>query len=77
MDSTEIIGYTASIILMSSFIFKNVSRLRSINSIGCLFFIAYGILLGWKWPIIIPNTFIIGVNLFYILKAERAKLNED
>lgn len=68
---TEWIGYTASALLIISFMMKNVKTLRIINSFGCAFFIYYGILLGNDFPIIITNAFIISSNLYYLfLKKE-------
>lgn len=68
---TELVGYLASLILMISFLMKNINTLRIINSVGALFFIAYGIMLVTSWPIIITNTFILGVNIYYLMKHFR------
>jgi len=72
MEWTSIIGYTASTVLIISFILKDLTRLRIINSIGCAFFIAYGVLLDMNWPIIIPNAFIIGVNIYHLVKDSKS-----
>jgi len=63
---TEWLGYLASIVLMISFLMKNIITLRIINSVGAILFIAYGFLLTTSWPIIITNTFILGVNFYYL-----------
>ncbi len=60
------IGYLASLLLIISFMMKNVRTLRVINSFGCALFICYGILLGNDLPIIITNGFIISFNLYYL-----------
>jgi hypothetical protein len=65
---TDWIGYLASLILMISFLMKNIIKLRIINSIGALLFIFYGIMLLTSWPIIITNIFILGVNIYYLTK---------
>lgn len=65
---TEWIGYLASLILMISFLMKNIITLRTINSIGAILFIVYGFMLTTSWPIIITNIFILGVNLIYLTK---------
>ncbi len=70
---TEWIGYTASVVLMISFLMKNIIKLRIINSIGALLFVVYGIMLAISWPIIITNTFILGVNTYYLSKHFRNK----
>lgn len=68
ISMTEWIGYLASLVLMTSFLMKNLNTLRIINSFGCLLFVVYGFLLATSWPIIISNTFILGVNAFYLTK---------
>ena len=73
---TEYVGYLASIVLMISFLMKNIITLRIINSVGAVLFIAYGFLLLTSWPIIITNTFILGVNLYYLSIYFREKKQE-
>ncbi|HAH55436.1 MAG TPA: uroporphyrinogen decarboxylase [Flavobacterium sp.] len=68
---TEWIGYLASLVLMISFLMKNINTLRIINSIGALLFVIYGFMLAISWPIIISNTFILGVNSYYLTKHFR------
>jgi hypothetical protein len=70
---TEWIGYLASLVLMVSFLMKNINSLRIINSFGAILFVVYGILLAISWPIIITNTFILGVNTYYLSKHFRNK----
>ena len=70
---TEWIGYLASLVLMVSFLMKNINSLRIINSFGAILFVVYGILLAISWPIIITNTFILGVNNYYLSKHFRNK----
>lgn len=65
---TDWVGYVASAVLMISFMMKNLNKLRIINSIGALLFVVYGFMLEISWPIIITNTFIFGVNLYYLRK---------
>ena len=63
---TEWVGYAASLVLIISFLMKNMSTLRIINSFGEILFIIYGFLLQTSWPIIITNTFILGANIYYL-----------
>ena len=69
---TEWVGYLASLVLMISFLMKNINTLRIINSIGAILFVVYGIMLVTSWPIIITNTFILGVNTYYLAKHFRS-----
>jgi len=64
---TDWIGYLAMGTLLVSFMMKNVTKLRIINSFGCAFFIIYGVMLATSWPIILTNSAIICINLYYLL----------
>lgn len=68
---TEWVGYLASLVLIISFLMKSINTLRIINSIGAILFVVYGIMLAISWPIIITNTFILGVNIYYLTKHYR------
>ena len=63
----EWIGYIAMAVLLVSFMMKDVTKLRIVNSVGCAFFVAYGLLLATAWPIVITNVAIICINLYYLL----------
>ena len=71
-SSTEIVGYLASLIVLISFLMKNMKTLRIINTIGCVLFVAYGILLNFSIPIIITNVTIVAINIYYLLKASKS-----
>jgi len=68
---TEWVGYLASVVLIISFMMKNVNTLRIVNSVGALLFVVYGILLAISWPIIITNGFILMLNVYYLTKKEK------
>ncbi|NQV78536.1 MAG: uroporphyrinogen decarboxylase [Lutibacter sp.] len=63
---TDWVGYLASLVLIISFMMKNVNTLRIVNSIGALLFVLYGIMLEISWPIIITNGFILLLNIYYL-----------
>ena len=71
LHNTEWIGYIAMAFLVLSFIPKQLQWVRMINLIACGFFIAYGILLGWKLPIIISNGLVALVQLYHLLSAKK------
>ena len=73
MNTTDLIGYAASAVLMVSFLMKNINTLRLINSIGAILFIIYGFMLSTSWPVIITNAFILSVNIFYLTKNYSSK----
>ena len=65
----EWIGYVAMATVLISFLMKSVIKLRIVNSLGCLLFVFYGIMLEpLSKPIIITNTAIFFINLYYLLK---------
>ena len=70
-DYVEYIGYLASFFVLLSFFMKKMTTLRSVNIVGCGFFIAYGILLV-SWPIVITNSAIVIVNVYYLVKSRKS-----
>ncbi len=75
MNLVEIVGYIAMTFLVLSFIPKQIVRIRVINLIGCLFFVAYGIMLQ-AWPVAISNGFVAIIQVYHLinLKKEVAKV---
>jgi|AntAceMinimDraft_13_1070369.scaffolds.fasta_scaffold01907_7 uncharacterized protein with PQ loop repeat len=65
VELTEWVGYLAMTVLLVSFMMKNVTKLRIINSVGCLFFVVYGLLIS-QYPIVITNVAIILINFYYL-----------
>ncbi|PKD20420.1 hypothetical protein APR41_14175 [Salegentibacter salinarum] len=75
---TEWIGYLASFFVAISFFMKNIIKLRIVNSLGCILFVIYGILID-SWPVGITNGIIVAVNLYYLVinkKSHRVKADE-
>ncbi len=65
----EWVGYIATAVVLISFLMKSVIKLRIVNSIGCLLFVFYGLLLvPISKPIIITNFAILSINVYYLLK---------
>jgi len=75
VSGTELIGYLASLFVLLSFLMRNITTLRYVNSIGCLFFVAYGALLD-SWPVIITNVAIVLVNVYYLFIGPPAPKGE-
>ncbi len=65
-STTEMIGYFASLMVLVSFLMKNIRTLRIVNTIGCIAFVVYGVFLGWSIPIIITNISIALINFYYL-----------
>jgi CHASE2 domain-containing sensor protein len=65
----EIFGYLASLFTISSFLMKDIFKLRVLNLIACIMFIIYGFWIH-AIPIIIVNTLVALVNIYYIIKRK-------
>lgn len=74
---TEFLGYFASCVIMFSFLVKDFIKFRMVNSVGAILFILYGIYLDFSWPIIITNTFILGVNAVFVFKHFSSKQKQN
>ncbi|PKP46121.1 MAG: uroporphyrinogen decarboxylase [Bacteroidetes bacterium HGW-Bacteroidetes-12] len=77
ISTTEFIGYFASLLVLGSFLMKNIKKLRMLNTMGCTLFVAYGVLLDFSWPIIITNTAIIIINVYYLTKKDIECVTEE
>ena len=70
----EWLGYLASIMIAISMFMKDISKLRVINFIGCIIFIAYGFLIK-AYPVAIVNFIIAITNVYYLYKDYREKVD--
>src|SRR6187431_2267598 len=66
------IGYTASLLLAISLLVTNDLKFRWINTCGNICFLTYGILIN-AFPIILTNSILFLINLFYLIKLYNAK----
>lgn len=69
MNWVEILGYAASILVAISLTMKSLARLRALNLMGAVLFVAYG---AWvqAYPVLVVNAFIVVVNVVYLLKMQ-------
>ncbi len=65
----DVIGYIGSVVVLVSFMMKDMTKLRWTNIAGCSIFIVYGVLLG-SFPIILTNSAIVLVNFYYLFRKE-------
>ena len=73
MDTTEIFGYLAMTFLVVSFLPTQVRKVRLINFVACVLFIVYGVLLGFKWPLIISNSVVCIIQIYHLFFAIRKR----
>jgi len=67
---SEYVGYLASAFVVASFLLKDIKTIRTINLLGCICFIIYGIYSGMLWPIIIPNAILAVIQSYNIFKKK-------
>ncbi|HPH85372.1 MAG TPA: hypothetical protein PLC48_07915 [Ferruginibacter sp.] len=72
----QALGYIASILLAISLMVNNDLKFRWLNTFGCLAFICYGILIH-AFPVILTNTLLLLINMYYLIKIYRATENFD
>ncbi|MFS4482102.1 uroporphyrinogen decarboxylase [Hyunsoonleella sp. 2307UL5-6] len=71
IETVEWLGYIAMATVLVSFLMKSIIKLRLVNALGCLLFVAYGIYLQpISKPIILTNIAILVINLYYIFKKK-------
>lgn len=68
--SWEIFGYIGTVLILSSFLVENISRLRLINTIGAIFWIIYGVGISAS-PTIIVNSCVIIIHLTWFYKHRK------
>lgn len=63
----EILGTLASIIILISFIPKNITKIRFINLIGSILFVIYGMTIN-SFSVILLNVMLITVHTYYLVR---------
>lgn len=69
-DWQELIGYIASALVVTSLAMTSVVRLRMFSLAGSIAFVTYGSLIG-SIPIMITNTAIAGLNIWFLSRELR------
>jgi len=72
MNMVEILGYAASIMVAISLTMKDIIKLRILNFVGCALFTTYGLMIG-SWPVVLTNSFIACVNIYFLAKMQQGK----
>ncbi len=62
-----IVGYIASALLAISLMTSNSIRFRWLNIAGCVFFIAYGVLIN-AFPVMLANSILLCINIYQTIK---------
>jgi hypothetical protein len=70
------LGYAASVLLAISLMVTNDHKFRWLNTLGCLAFILYGLFIQ-ALPVVLTNSLLLLINLYYLVKIYRAKETFD
>ncbi len=65
----DIYGFISTVVVLISFMMKDIKKLRIITMTGSSMFMIYGIILGLK-PVIVTNGLIVLINLYKLYKKE-------
>ena len=76
MDTAEIIGLVATILVLISFLFKNVRTIRLISIVGCIVFVVYGIMIS-ALSIWLLNGLLIFIHIYFLLRLYIGKTSTD
>ena len=76
MDTVEITGYAASVMVAISLMMKDIIWLRWLNFIGCSLFVIYGVAIT-AWPVAGMNAFVACINIYHLIKIYRARAVRD
>ena len=66
----EILGITATLFVLASFIVKGEKRIRSINIFGALLFVIYGALLP-SFSTMLLNAALIFIHIYHLFKKKK------
>ena len=66
----EIIGITATLFVLLSFLMKDIRKVRIVNIIGAMLFVIYGALINSlsTWLL---NGVLIMVHIYYLIKMQK------
>ena len=67
------IGYLASAIVLWSFYFSDMKKLRLINMAGAAVFVVYGLLLTNAYPIVVFNLGIIILHTYHLFFSKKTE----
>jgi len=72
METVEIIGLAASVLVLISFLMREIRVIRMISICGCIFWIVYGVWLG-ALSIWLLNGILILVHIYFLIRMRKGK----
>lgn len=76
LNTVEIVGYAASLMVAISLMMKDIVWLRWINFVGCALFVAYGIAIN-AMPVAVMNGFVAIVNIVHLVRLYRKRAQQS
>ncbi|MDX1348747.1 MAG: uroporphyrinogen decarboxylase [Putridiphycobacter sp.] len=73
LNYIDILGYSAMVVLLISFMMKKVTTLRLVNTAGCVLFAIWGTIIQ-EWPVVITNVSIVFINAYYLIKDFKSSI---
>jgi len=73
--SIEILGIISGLFVLTSFVLSGEIKIRSVNIIGAMLFVIYGIVIG-ALSVWLLNSILICVHIYYLIKL-KAKKNKE
>ena len=72
----ELIGYLGSALVVFSMLMTSIVKLRVVNTVGCVIFTAYALVIG-SYPTALMNLCLIGINVFQLFRLFRDQKQYD
>jgi uncharacterized membrane protein len=72
METVEIIGLAASVLVLISFLMREIRIIRIISIFGCVFWVVYGVWLG-ALSVWLLNGILILVHIFFLIRMRKRK----
>ena len=70
MNPIDILGYSASLMILISMLMKDMYKFRIVNTLACLLFTTYGII-KMDNPVIVLNATVVVINVIYLIKNRK------
>lgn len=72
MNWFELIGIAGTLFVLLSFLMKDLTKVRLINIIGALLFVAYGLLIGALSTWLLNGVLVI-IHIVYLIRERKKK----
>lgn len=73
--NVEVFGYISMVVCLISILMKDIKKLRIINTIACIMFVIYGIMIA-AYPVIVMNICCIAINLYHLYDLKTTSTND-